>query len=96
MSSRTWVTVVPVTAAFSVPASAAELMPSWRAWSWFTFTRNCRAGSIQSKLTCRVRGSVPTTLARSSAMRRTSSGSGPDTRYCSGQPTGGPSSSGET
>ncbi len=29
-------------------------------------------------------------------MRRTSSLSGPDTRYCSGQPTGGPSSSGET
>ena len=29
-------------------------------------------------------------------MRRTSSLSGPVTRYCSGQPTGGPSSSGET
>ena len=62
MSSRTWVTVVPVTAAFSAPASAAELMPSWRAWSWLTLTRNCRAGSIQSKLTCRVRGSAPSDL----------------------------------
>ncbi len=39
-----------------------ELTPSWRAWSWLILMRNWRAGSIQSKCTCRVRVSVPTTF----------------------------------
>src|SRR6516162_5249799 len=51
-------------------------------------------GSIQSKLTGRVRVSEATTWASRKAISRTSLGSGPLTRYCTGQPTGGPSSRG--
>ena len=43
-----------------------------------------------------VSGLAATTCARSSAIARTTDGSGPLTRYWIGQPTGGPSSSGET
>ena len=39
---------------------------------------------------CRARGSDAITVARSRAIRRTWSLSGPVTRYCNGQPTGGP------
>ena len=95
MSSRIWVTVEPVTAAFSTAARDAELRPSRRASSWLTWTRSWRAGSFQSKLICRASGSVAITCARSNAIARTWSMSGPLTRYCTGQPTGGPSSSGE-
>jgi len=58
--------------------------------------RISRSGSIQSKFTSRVSGFEEMVRARSSAMRRTSCWSGPLTRYCTGQPTGGPSSSAET
>ena len=96
MSSRTWVTGVPEMTVLSTPASASELRPSRRAWSWSTRMRTSRVGSTQSKLVRSVSGLAATTLARSSAIERTTDGSGPPTRYCTGQPTGGPSSSGET
>ena len=51
-------------------------------------------GSIQSKLTCLLRASEATISAKRKAISRTSFTSGPLTRYCTGQPTGGPSSSG--
>jgi hypothetical protein len=95
MSSRSWVTVEPVTAALSAAASVCELRPSRRASSWSIRTRTWRAGSFQSKLMRRALGSVATTCASLSAISRTWSMSGPLTRYCTGQPTGGPSSSGE-
>ena len=41
-------------------------------------------------------GSRPSTSASRSAIDRTWERSGPLTRYCTGQPTGGPSSSGDT
>ena len=53
MSSRTWVTVVPVIVAVSRSATAAELSPRRRASSWSTRMRSSRAGSIQSKLMSR-------------------------------------------
>ena len=68
MSSRSCVTAEPVTAALSAAASERELTPSRRASSWSTFTRTCRAGSIQSKWTCRVRASAARICANSSAM----------------------------
>ena len=94
MSSRIWVTVEPVTAAFSTAASDCELRPSRRASSWSISMRTWRAGSFQSKLMRRVSGLVAITWASPSAISRTWSMSGPLTRYCTGQPTGGPSSSG--
>ena len=58
--------------------------------------RTFRAGSIQSKLTClALRASEATIWASWKAISRTSFTSGPLTRYCTGQPTGGPSSSGD-
>ena len=58
--------------------------------------RTMRAGSIQSKLTCRAFGSPATMPASRNAMSRTCDMSGPLTRYWIGQPTGGPSPSGDT
>ncbi len=85
-----------MTTVFNTEASAAELTPSSRAWSWSMRTRTIRAGSIQSKFTRLASGSLATTPASCMAMSRTSLVSGPLTRYCTGQPTGGPSPSGET
>ena len=52
MSSRTCVTALPEMTVLSTLASACELRPSRRASSWSIWMRTCRAGSIQSKLTC--------------------------------------------
>ena len=57
--------------------------------------RTSRAGSIQSKFTFVALRFVATTCASLSAISRTWPRSGPLTRYCTGHPTGGPSSSGE-
>ncbi len=96
MSSRTWVTGEPVMTVLSTPASASELRPSRRASSWSTRMRTSRVGSTQSKLVRSVSGLAETTWASSRAIERTTDGSGPLTRYWTGQPTGGPSSSGDT
>ena len=88
---------LPEITVLSTLASACELRPSRRASSWSIRMRTSRAGSIQSKLICsRVgfgRDDLRQLRARSRAPRAMS---GPLTRYCTGQPTGGPSSSGET
>ena len=52
--------------------------------------------SFQSKLTTRVLAFARIVAATVSAMARTPVTSGPLTRYCSGQSTGGPSASGST
>ncbi len=70
----------------------SELMLSARAPTWFTSTMIPRCGSPAVMLTSRVRPSASARVAIS----RTFASSGPVTRNLSGQPTGGPSSSGET
>ena len=94
MLSRTCVTVVPVTTPFSASATSCELRPSCLAWSWSMRMRITRAGSTQSKLTLRTPAVAPSRSATCKAIARTPCGSGPLTRYFTGQPTGGPSSSG--
>ena len=96
MSSRTWVMALPEMTVLSTLASACELSPSRRASFWSIWMRTCRDGSNQSKLICATCGFVATTWASFRAMSRTCAMSGPLTRYRTGHPTGGPSSSAET
>ena len=84
----------PVSTVFSALAIACELNPRRRASFWSITMRTCRVGSIQSKLTFSAFGFAATDAASFEAISRTSEISGPLTRYWTGQPTGGPSSSG--
>ena len=71
MLSRTWVAVMPETAALIIWATAAELSPNCLASSWLTRIRSLRIGSIQLKATFWMSGLAPTIPASLSAISRT-------------------------
>lgn len=48
MSSRTWVTALPVTTLFMICATSSEDSPSWRALSWAMSILSIFPGSFQS------------------------------------------------
>lgn len=85
--------VEPPTVLFSALAMSEEVMPSWRALSCSTSTLSTRCGSFQSKVGAASFGLAEITPANCCASSRTVWISGPPTRYCTGLPTGGPSSS---
>ena len=95
--SRYWVTVAPDTELFRNCASSCEEMPSTRALFWSTVRRTTFEGSSQSNCTLNRSGIA---LASRRAPRRRSRApstmSSPDTRNCTGKPTGGPFSSRDT
>jgi hypothetical protein len=71
-------------------------MPSTRALFWSTSRRITFDGSSQSNCTFETSGSRSTTARTSRAIARTFAMSSPDTRNCTGKPTGGPFSSLDT
>ena len=90
LPSRYCVTVTPESSICSVFETSAVLRPSARIRSWSSFTCMVLACSFQSNCGSMVLGLATITSRTCAAMRRTSLGSGPMTRNCTGKPTGGP------
>ena len=87
-----WVTVLPSNRLASTLATSDWVSPSWRSRAWSSATRTTRAGSFQSSEIACSRSLPDSTAARSRPASRSTAASGPEIRYCTGLPTGGPSS----
>ena len=88
--SRISVTGRPETSVCSVSAMSCGASPSARARSWSTTSRIAGAISFHCRCGSRTSGFAAIASRTSPAIRRTSCGSSPITRNCTGCPTGGP------
>ena len=93
--SRYVVTVSPDTELLRKAATSCDVSPSSRALFWSMSRWTTLVGSSQSNWTWVVPGSRRITAATSPAIARTRPMSSPETRNCTGKPTGGPFSSRE-